>query len=95
MDTGGGACAVGYRVKWSDWRFEDKLLAVIFTVMALLLLWILAGCTNSKKAESLEILWHSDACLLIAQGLSIEEAQNLQRDWDFSECNVEVNESSN
>ena len=65
---------------------EDVIIwgCVLFTLMVML--WLMIGC--STKQTSADVLWHSGNCVLAVEGLSIEQADDILRTWDFKECEV-------
>ena len=54
---------------------------------------LLTGCT-SQKVSDLDIIWHDGECLLVADGLSAEQAEQLGREWSFKACEVTVDEAA-
>lgn len=73
---------------------ENVLLGLCIAILAVLLLLWLTGCTPSTRAQNIDIMWHSNDgdCLLVADGMTLEQAQKLKTDWEFEDCKITVNE---
>ena len=54
---------------------------------------MLAGCNKSQKAQDLDIIWYDGKCLLVAEGMSIEQAKEIKQDWKFEACKIETKEN--
>ncbi len=63
-------------------------------ILLLISVGIVAACSNAQKANDLQIIWHAGECLLVADGLLIEQAQSIQKEWQFAECEVNVGSDS-
>ena len=68
---------------------EDVLIwgCVLFT--ALIMLWLVMGCA-SKKYSNYDVLWMDGKCTLHVTNVTLEEAEAIQKDWDFAHCSVDV-----
>jgi outer membrane murein-binding lipoprotein Lpp len=76
----------GGRLHRSWNRNRLGLVAVFLSGLAI------AGCA-SQKISDYDVLWSDGKCLFHAKGMSLEQAQNLQKKWDFESCNIEVDVS--
>ena len=50
---------------------------------------LLSGCA-SKKYSNYDVLWMDGKCTLHVSNVTYEEAEEIQKDWDFSNCSVDV-----
>jgi outer membrane murein-binding lipoprotein Lpp len=78
MDTGGL-----YR---SQHRNRLGLVAVLLSGLAL------AGC-SSQKVTDYDILWSDGKCIFHASVLTLEQAEELRKEWEFKDCDVDANVS--
>ena len=79
------------RVKRLDkWTFEDYLLLACIVVFVLIVLLFATGCTVHTRAQDIDIIWHDGKCLLVADGMNIEQARELKQAWNFKECDITV-----
>ena len=69
---------------------EDVIIwgCVLFT--ALVMLWLMLGCTPSAKAVGYDILWVDGKCVLHVSVSTIEEAAQIQKGWKFKDCEVQA-----
>jgi hypothetical protein len=75
------------------WDVVDWILVAALVGIVLVMLWFLAGCANSQKMSDYDVLWSDGKCIFHAKGMSLEQAQNLQKKWDFESCNIKVDVS--
>jgi hypothetical protein len=67
---------------------------IVMLIIAFWLAALLGGCAV-KKADKIGLIWAEGAdCLLVADGLNVQEAQEIRKDWEFGDCKIGVNESS-
>ena len=74
---------------------EDWLVIVCGVGIILIILYFLTGCAKTQKIADYDILWSDGTCILHARGMSIEQAQDLQKEWNFENCDVQVETSDN
>ena len=65
------------------------ILMLILGFLLLLLILCLGGCA-ANKTSNVDVIWHSGGCLLIVDGLSATQADQIQSNWDFKDCEVSV-----
>ena len=59
------------------------------------MLWLAVGCAKAQKLSDYDVLWSDGKCIFHAKGMSIEQAQDLRKEWNFENCDVEVESSDN
>ena len=58
------------------------------------LMVLVAGCTPHTKAQNIDLIWHNGQCLLVADGMSIEQAREIHQSWTFEDCKIEISDST-
>ena len=76
MDTG------GLHRSWNRNRLGH--VAVLLSGLAL------AGCASSHKVGEYDILWYDGRCIFHAKGMSVDQAKEMQREWDFEDCDIKI-----
>jgi len=72
-------------------RVEDKILTFcLILFVAYIIALLLMGCASKQAA--INLIWHDGECLLFVEGISAEQAGNMSKEWEFSECSA-VSES--
>ena len=80
---------MGFRsIKWKE--PETWIIIVCVIVMVLFMTYVLNGCSTSKQAQKMDIIWHDGKCLLIADGMSATQAKEMMSEWQFRECEIIV-----
>ena len=67
---------------------ETWILIACAVTFVLFMLYVLTGCSQTKKAEGKKMMWHDGQCLFVAEGLSVTEAKSIMKEWQFKECEV-------
>jgi hypothetical protein len=70
----------------------DWFIIALGIVIIVMVLNVLVGCSTVKKFSDVKIVWHDGNCLLYAEGLSAEQATDIQKRWEFRDCEVIVND---
>ena len=52
----------------------------------------LAGCA-SQKVTDYDILWSDGKCIFHASVLTLEQAEELRKEWEFKDCDVDADVS--
>ena len=78
------------KIKLRKMTLEDWFLVACGLVFIAILVWFLTGCTQATASTKIDIIWHSGECLLIVEGLTVQQARELDNDWAFKKCDVEV-----
>ena len=68
---------------------NEWLIGICILVIIMSLMWILTGCA-SKKYSNYDVLWMDGKCTLHVTNVTLEEAEAIQKDWDFAHCSVDV-----
>ena len=55
-----------------------------------LVLLLLCGCAKQQKVSNIDVLWSGKDCLFHSQGMTIEQAENIKKTWNFEDCEVAV-----
>ena len=71
---------------------DEWIIIIAGIVLILVLLYFITGCAKSQQITDLDVLWSDGKCIFHAKGMSIEQAEEIKNDWNFSECDVEVND---
>ena len=59
----------------------------------IILIWMMTGCANKQMAGSIDF---SDGCHFRMEGITIEQAARLEREWKLeSPCGVEIRSGAN
>jgi len=68
---------------------------ILWIIMIAIIIGIfnMGGCA-AKKFSDLDVLWHDGECVFHAKGLSLEQANNMMKDFEFGPCEVKVFEQS-
>ena len=72
---------------------EDYILLGICLLVVVMLLYVMAGCATSQKVSDFDILWSDGECIFHAKGMSLEQAQDLQHQWNFENCDVRITDT--
>ena len=64
--------------------------AILFV---LFILYLLTACTPHTRVQDIEIIWHDGECLFVADGMTIEQAKDLQQTWKFEQCKIEITDN--
>lgn len=77
-----------------DWEGVTKITHIAMLVCALLiilLLLCLSGCESmSSSSGSTKLIWHNGQCLLVVDGLTATQADEIDDLWEFKECEVTI-----
>ena len=57
---------------------------------SLVLLLVLCGCAKQQKVSDLDVLWTDGKCLFHSKGMTIEQAEQINKAWKFKDCDVTV-----
>jgi len=76
------------KIKWPE--PETWIIIVCVIVMVLFMAYVLTGCSTIKKAQKMSVMWSNGGCVFIAEGMSVQEAKEMTRDWDFNKCVVKI-----
>ena len=69
-------------------RKRAIICACLVALIAILLALCLGGCAS--KQSDVQFIWHDGQCMLFVDGITVQSAQELKKDWVFEECAVEV-----
>jgi hypothetical protein len=61
------------------WDVVDFLLIAALVGIVLVVIWFASGCASSQKISDYDVLWSDGKCIFHAKGMSVEQAQNLQK----------------
>ena len=64
-------------------------------LVGLTVMLVMVGCSSTHKISDFDVFWSDGKCIFHAKGMTIEQAQNLQKQWKFDNCDVEVDVSDN
>lgn len=78
------------KIKWKE--PETWIIIACIIVMVLFMAYVLTGCTPHTKGRDLKIIWYDGKCLMVADGMSIEQAKEIKEYWKFEECKVQVSD---
>ena len=68
----------------------DWVIVLLWTIIMCILLYFFTGCAKSQKVSNYDVLWSDGKCIFHANGMTIEQAQELRKKWNFEDCDVEV-----
>ena len=71
----------------------DWVVVVLWVAIMCILLYFLTACAKSQKISSYDVLWSDGKCIFHAEGMTLEQAQDLRKNWNFQNCDVEVDMS--
>ena len=57
--------------------------------MKWLFILLLTGCA-SKKMSNYDVLWSDGECLLHVTNMTLEKAEEIQKEFDFKKCRVDM-----
>ena len=66
----------------------DYIMLTCGVILLLVILFFTIGCTPSTKVRDSRVLWHDGECLLYVDGVTIEQAKDLEESWQFRNCEV-------
>lgn len=54
--------------------------------------WLLSSCSTwNQQAQDIQIIYAEGGCLLIVEGLSVEQVAEKRKEWDFdTDCRISV-----
>lgn len=67
--------------------------ACLVALIAILLALCLGGCGlgMSQYGQDVEIIYHEGGCLMIVDGLSVEQVKEKTKEWSFdTDCRIDV-----
>jgi hypothetical protein len=71
-------------------RKETHILMLICAVLVILLILCLGGCA-AQSAQNADIIYAKGGCLLVVDGLLIEQMDEKSKQWVFDEnCKISV-----
>ena len=73
----------------------DWVVVLLWTVIMCFILYFLTGCAKTQKIAEYDVLWSDGKCIFHAKGMTIEQAQDLRKHWNFENCDVQVKASDN
>ena len=50
---------------------------------------LLTGCA-SKKLSNYDVLWSDGECILHISNMTLEQAEEIKKDWAFMKCKVDA-----
>ena len=71
------------------------MVIVCGVAIILIILYFLTGCAKTQKIAEYDVLWSDGKCIFHAKGMTIEQAQDLRKHWNFENCDVQVEASDN
>jgi len=66
------------------------MVIVCGVAILLIILYFFTGCAKSQKLSNYDVVWSNGKCIFHASGMSIEQAQEMRKKWNFEDCDVEV-----
>jgi hypothetical protein len=71
----------------------DWVVIISGVILILVISYFLTGCAKTQKLSDFDVLWSDGKCIFHAKGMTIEQAQNLQKEWKFDNCDVQIETS--
>ena len=69
---------------------EEWIVLVVVIGLLAMILFFLTACAQQQKVANIDVLWSGEKCLFHSQGMTIEQAKNIKKTWNFDNCEVDV-----
>ncbi len=73
----------------AKWDRVDWMIVFVLVVLLFIMFLVLPACA-SRQVLKTHVVWSDGKCLLVLDGVSIEEAKDLSKEWNFTECDVNI-----
>ena len=68
---------------------EDVIIWFCVAVVLVVMLYFITGC-SARHGTKIDVIWHDGQCLLIVNGINVDEAAKTLEEWQLRECEIEL-----